>query len=212
MPGCCAVGSAPALGAGGREFESRHSDHEKSHDEALEIAFISWLYLLHIGLKMAGKCDRIATNSEKTCFVRQCAPLFCMPCLYHTAVLWAAICPCFGGIANHYTHITPLMGERYLIPTLYTRVSARLTTPTQKRVSIDTSGNGVNLTDCTDLCNRLKIERVSMPSKLSVFFSTIFGRIKGVRENDPLAPVQLIALSQNCDARRGLSAFGCAYL
>ena len=26
MPGCCAVGSAPALGAGGREFESRHSD------------------------------------------------------------------------------------------------------------------------------------------------------------------------------------------
>ena len=60
------------------------------------------------------------------------------------------------------------MGERYLIPTLYTRVSVRLTTPTQKSVSIDTSGNGVNLPDCTDLCNRLKIERVSMPSKLSV--------------------------------------------
>ena len=48
-------------------------------------------------------------------------------------------------------------------------------TPTQKRVSIDTSGKGVNLTDCTDLCNRLKIERVSMPSKLSAFFSTTFG-------------------------------------
>ena len=32
-------------------------------------------------------------------------------------------------------------------------------TPTQKRVSIDTSGKGVNLPDCTDLCNRLKIER-----------------------------------------------------
>src|SRR5699024_10471854 len=28
VPGCCAVGSAPALGAGGREFESRHSDQE----------------------------------------------------------------------------------------------------------------------------------------------------------------------------------------
>ena len=28
---------------------------------------------------------------------------------------------------------------------------------------------GVNLTDCTDLCNRLKIERVPMLSKLSVF-------------------------------------------
>lgn len=47
------------------------------------------------------------------------------------------------------------MGERYLIPTLYTRVSVRLTTPTQKSVSIDTSGDGVNLPDCTDLCNRL---------------------------------------------------------
>ena len=77
LTGCCAVGSAPALGAGGREFESRHSDQKKSHDTALEIAFISWLYLLHIGLKMARKCDRIATNLGKTCFVRQCAPLFC---------------------------------------------------------------------------------------------------------------------------------------
>ena len=98
------------------------------------------------------------------------------PCLYHTAVLWATICPCFGGIANHYTHITPLMGERYLIPTLYTRVSVRLTTPTQKSVSIDTSGKGVNLPDCTDLCNQLKIERVSMPSKLSVFQLRPFAR------------------------------------
>lgn len=43
-----------------------------------------------------------------------------------------------------------------------------------------------------------------MPSKLSVFFSTIFGRIKGVRENAPLAPVQLIALSQNCDKPGGV--------
>ena len=68
------------------------------------------------------------------------------------------------------------MGERYLIPTLYTRVSVRLTTPTQKSVSIDTSGNVVNLPDCTDLCNRLKIERVSMPSKLSVFQLRPFAR------------------------------------
>ena len=45
-----------------------------------------------------------------------------------------------------------------------------------------------------------------MPSKLSVFFSTIFGRIKGVRENDPLAPVQLIALSQFCDPPGGFLA------
>lgn len=73
------------------------------------------------------------------------------------------------------------MGERYLIPTLYTRVSVRLTTPTQKSVSIDTSGDGVNLPDCTDLCNRLKIECVSITT---------------------LCLVCLIALSQNCDARR----------
>ena len=58
----------------------------KNHDEPFINAVLSWLYLLHIGLKMAGKCDRSATNSGKTCFVRQCAPLFCMPCLYHTAV------------------------------------------------------------------------------------------------------------------------------
>lgn len=82
------------------------------------------------------------------------------------------------------------MGERYLIPTLYTRVSVGLTTPTQKSVIIDTSGNAVNLPDCTDLCNRLKIERVSMPSKLSAF------------QLRPPCPVCLIALSQNCDARR----------
>ena len=96
MTGCCAVGSAPALGAGGREFESRHSDHKKSHDKALEIAFISWLYLLHIGLKMAGKCDRNATNSGKTCFVRQCAPLFCMPRPISYGCIMGYPRPCYG--------------------------------------------------------------------------------------------------------------------
>lgn len=58
-------------------------------------------------------------------------------------------------------------------------------TPTQKSVSIDTSGKGVNLTDCTDLCNRLKIE-------LEIECISI----------TPPCPVCLIALSQNCDARR----------
>ena len=56
-----------------------------------------------------------------------------------------------------------------------------MTTPTQKSVSIDTSGNGVNLPDCTVLCNRLKIECISITT---------------------LCLVCLIALSQNCDARR----------
>lgn len=77
------------------------------------------------------------------------------------------------------------MGERYLIPTLYTRVSVRLTTPTQKSVSIDTSGNGVNLPDCTDLCNRLKIECISITTP---------------------CPVCMIALSQFCDQPGGFLA------
>ena len=82
------------------------------------------------------------------------------------------------------------MGERYLIPTLYTRVSVRLTTPTQKSVSIDTSGDGVNLPDCTDLCNRFKIALVLDALKIECISITT------------LCPVRLIALSQNCDARR----------
>ena len=38
--------SVGAFGAGGREFESRHSDHDKSHDEPSTNAVLSWLYLL----------------------------------------------------------------------------------------------------------------------------------------------------------------------
>ena len=53
MPGCCAVGSAPALGAGGREFESRHSDHKKSHDKPFINAVLSWLYLLLLRVHFA---------------------------------------------------------------------------------------------------------------------------------------------------------------
>lgn len=82
------------------------------------------------------------------------------------------------------------MGERYLIPTLYTRVSVRLKTPTQKSVSIDTSGNVVNLPDCTDLCNRLKIALVLDALKIECISITT------------LCMVYMIALSQNCDARR----------
>ena len=48
-----------ALGAGGREFESRHSDHKKSHDTAPEMATVSWLYLLY-------KCSE---NSDLCLFV-----------------------------------------------------------------------------------------------------------------------------------------------
>ena len=36
--------SVGALGAGGREFESRHSDHKKSHDEPFGNAVLSWFF------------------------------------------------------------------------------------------------------------------------------------------------------------------------
>ena len=39
--------SVGALGAGGREFESRHSDITKSHDEPFINAVLSWLSLLY---------------------------------------------------------------------------------------------------------------------------------------------------------------------
>ena len=96
----------------------------------------------------------------------------CARILYAPAYIIRLYCrllyaPAMGWVCSvsRPTYLFPhLWGERYLIPTLYTRVSVRLTTPTQKSVSIDTSGNVVNLPDCTDLCNRFKIERVSMQS------------------------------------------------
>ena len=48
-----------ALGAGGREFESRHSDIRKSHDEPFINAVLSWLSLLY-------KCSE---NSDLCLFV-----------------------------------------------------------------------------------------------------------------------------------------------
>ena len=110
MPGCCAVGSAPALGAGGREFESRHSDHKKSHDEPFINAVLSWLYLLRMGLKMAGKCDKNATNSGKTCFVRQCAPLFCMPCPISYGYIMGCYMPLLRGYRKSLYPYNPTYG------------------------------------------------------------------------------------------------------
>ena len=55
--------------------------------------------------------------------------------------------------------IPPLMGEG-LSPEVGKKSIPKIgQLPNTKSVSIDTSGNGVNLPDCTDLCNRLKIER-----------------------------------------------------
>ena len=63
--GCCAVGSAPALGAGGREFESRHSDKIKSHDEPFISAVLSWLYLLRKRSENSGLCVFCALLAQK---------------------------------------------------------------------------------------------------------------------------------------------------
>ena len=40
LSGCSAVGSAPALGAGCREFESRHSDHKTKGEQRLSFYFM----------------------------------------------------------------------------------------------------------------------------------------------------------------------------
>ncbi len=53
LPRCSAAGSVPALGAGGREFESRHFDHVAAGEMTLAVIFyvmnkppISAVYLL----------------------------------------------------------------------------------------------------------------------------------------------------------------------
>ena len=57
--------SVGALGAGGREFESRHSDHKKSYDTAPEMAIASWLYLLYKCFENAGLCVIYALLAQK---------------------------------------------------------------------------------------------------------------------------------------------------
>ncbi len=54
-----------ALGAGGREFESRHSDHDKSHDEPFIDAVLSWLCFLYECPGRTGKCDGSAALPGK---------------------------------------------------------------------------------------------------------------------------------------------------
>ena len=169
IPGCCAVGSAPALGAGGREFESRHSDHKKSHDEPFINAVLSWLYLLYIGLKMAGKCDKNATNSGKTCFVRQCAPLFCMPCPISYGCIMGCYMPLLRGYRKSLYPYNPAYGGAVSDTDPIHKGMNQIHNPNTKKCQHRHKRQWGHLPDCTDLCNRLKIERVAMPSKLSVF-------------------------------------------
>ena len=51
ISGCCAVGSAPALGAGGPGFESPHSDHDglTGHQNRRPVNFI---YKVHKSSKL----------------------------------------------------------------------------------------------------------------------------------------------------------------
>ena len=78
------------LGAGGREFESRHSDHKKSHDIMLEVAFISWLYLLYKYPEWAGRCCKNATNSGS---VLQQSAYFFTQKLSNIVPLWRSYAP-----------------------------------------------------------------------------------------------------------------------
>ena len=55
-----------ALGAGGREFESRHSDITKSHDEPFLNAVLSWLFCCTNALKML-VCASFVRYWRKNC-------------------------------------------------------------------------------------------------------------------------------------------------
>ena len=49
ISGCCAVGSAPALGAGGPGFESPHSDHLSQKNRLFRRFFCVFCYVLQFG-------------------------------------------------------------------------------------------------------------------------------------------------------------------
>ena len=54
-----------ALGAGGREFESRHSDMIKTYDVTLEIWRLSWVFLFDMKGKIARLCVICALLPQK---------------------------------------------------------------------------------------------------------------------------------------------------
>ena len=57
-----------ALGAGGREFESRHSDMIKTHDATLEIWRLSWVFLFDVRGEIARLCAICALLTQKLPF------------------------------------------------------------------------------------------------------------------------------------------------
>ena len=57
-----------ALGAGGREFESRHSDMNKTHDATLEIRRLSWAFLFNLMGENARLCVICALLPQKLPF------------------------------------------------------------------------------------------------------------------------------------------------
>ena len=61
--GCCAVGSAPALGAGGREFESRHSDLQM-HVSSLRIGVL-FCFIGEIDERFLKVCKKCATTPQR---------------------------------------------------------------------------------------------------------------------------------------------------
>lgn len=54
-----------ALGAGGREFESRHSDMNKTHDVTLEMRRLSWVFLFDMRGEIARLCVICALLPQK---------------------------------------------------------------------------------------------------------------------------------------------------
>ena len=153
-------------------------------------------YRLENGWKVRQNCDKFRKNLF-------CATV-CAPVLYALPISYGCIVGCYMPLLRGYRKslypYNPAYGGAVSDTDPIHKGMNQIHTPTQKSVSIDTSGKGVNLTDCTDLCNRLKIALVLDALKIECISITT------------PCPVCMIALSQNRDARRGLSAFGCAYL
>ena len=79
ISGCCAAGSAPALGAGGREFESRHSDQTM----IIRTTLSRWVmcsdssFLLKVCFRCSG--GGVSYDTSPRCFTLCCLH----PCLSH---------------------------------------------------------------------------------------------------------------------------------
>ena len=134
------------------------SSKKKSCDIPLKQRRVSWDFCFCMRMQNARKVRQKCDKSHKTASsATVCAPvLYALP--YITRLYNGAI-------------PAPAMGwERYLIPTLYTRVSVRPTTPTKKVSASTQAAIAGSIRPTAPICViGSKLSGFSTPSKLSVF-------------------------------------------